>query len=71
MISQCKTDLRGIPKKLLILNFPSVGIATGYGLDGRGKVDTLVHTGFGIYPASYPMEIGDSFPGVKGAGTIG
>jgi hypothetical protein len=37
----------------------SVGIAVGYGLDGRGDV---VETGSGAHPASYPMGTGGGFP---------
>jgi hypothetical protein len=47
----------------------SVGIATGYGLDGRnsntGRGKVLLSSGSGAHPASYPMGIGDSFSGVK------
>jgi hypothetical protein len=48
----------------------SVGIATGYGLDGPGiesrwgKDFPPVHTGAGAHPASCTMGTG-SFPGVK------
>jgi hypothetical protein len=28
-----------------------------------------VQTGSGVHPASYPMDIGDSFPGSKATGT--
>jgi hypothetical protein len=52
----------------------SVGIATSYGLDGRGdriQVEAIfsapVHTGPGANPASYKMGTG-SFPGVKRPG---
>jgi hypothetical protein len=47
-----------------------VGIATGYGLDGRG-VGVRVHvvqTGSGVHPTSYPMDTGGSFPAGKAAG---
>jgi hypothetical protein len=54
-----------------------VGIATGYGLDDRGvgiRVPVgariflhVVQTGSGVYPTSYPMGTGGSFPGVKAA----
>jgi hypothetical protein len=54
------------------------GIATGYGLDGRGigvrvpvGVFSLLHvvqTDSGAHPASYPMCTGSSFPGGKAAG---
>jgi hypothetical protein len=30
---------------------------------------TVVQTGCGTHPASYPMGIGDTFPGDKAAGT--
>jgi hypothetical protein len=54
----------------------AVGIATGYGLDGRGvgvRVPVgsiifffhVVQTGSGTHPASYPMGTGVIFPGVK------
>jgi hypothetical protein len=51
------------------------GIATGYGLDGRGiearvPVKTrffVVQTGSGVHPASYPMGNGGSFSGSKEA----
>jgi hypothetical protein len=58
----------------------SVGLATGYGLDGRGigvrflsrsRDMSLLHsfqTGSEAYPASYTMGTGDSFPGVKAPG---
>jgi hypothetical protein len=57
----------------------AVGIATGYGLDGRGvgvRVPVgarfsplhVVQTGPGASPASYPMGSGSSFPGVKRPG---
>jgi hypothetical protein len=49
----------------------SVGIATGYGLDGLGiesrwgaRFSAPVHTGPGAYPASCTMGTG-SFPGVN------
>ena len=49
----------------------SVGIATGYGMDGpgieyrwRGRFSTPVNTGPGAHPASCTMSI-RSFPGVK------
>ena len=52
----------------------SVGIATGYGLDGpgiqsrwRARFSAPVQTGPGAYPASYTMGTG-SFPAVKAAG---
>jgi hypothetical protein len=50
----------------------SVGIATGYGLDGPGiesrwgaRFSALVQTGPGAHPASCTMGTG-SFPGGKG-----
>jgi hypothetical protein len=57
----------------------SVGITTGYGLDGRAGVRfpaaakdfSLFHsvlTGSGVHPASYPMDIGADFPVDKAAG---
>ena len=52
----------------------SVGIATGYGLDGLGieyrweaRFSAAVQTGPGAHPASYTMGAG-SFPGVKWLG---
>jgi hypothetical protein len=59
----------------------SVGIATGYGLDGQGVgVEVpirssifflhVVQTGSGVHPASYPMGNGGSFPAVKAAGAF-
>ena len=53
----------------------SVGIATRYGLDGRGiesrwmgaRFSAPVQTGPGAHPASYIMGTG-SFPGVKRPG---
>jgi hypothetical protein len=52
----------------------SVGIATGYGLDGPGiesrwgaRFFAHVHTGPGAHPASWTMDTG-SFPGVKRPG---
>ena len=49
----------------------SVGIATGYGLDGPGiesrwgtRFSAPVQTGPGVHPASCTMSTG-SFPGVK------
>jgi hypothetical protein len=53
----------------------TVGIAAGYGLDGRwvGVRDFVllhvVQTPPGAHPASYPMGTGGSFPGGKTAGT--
>jgi hypothetical protein len=55
------------------------GIATGYGLDGRGvgfRVPVgqrfsplhIVDASSGAHPASYPMGAGGSFPGVKAVG---
>jgi hypothetical protein len=50
----------------------AVGIATGYGLDGRGvRVSHIVHTGSGAHPASYPMGTGGSFLSGKAAGAWG
>jgi hypothetical protein len=52
----------------------SVGIGTGYELDGRGLIPGKgmiflhnVHTGAAIHPAPYPMGTGVSFFGGKGA----
>jgi hypothetical protein len=59
----------------------SVGIALGYGLDGRGSTVRFpvgagnfslhhrVQNGPGAHPASYPMGTRDSFPGGKAAGS--
>jgi hypothetical protein len=50
--------------KLMGSRDSSVGIATGYGLDGRGDgVRVLVgtpwvQTGFGVHPTSYPIGTG-------------
>jgi hypothetical protein len=58
----------------------AVGIAIGYGLDGRGvavrvpigAIDfsllDVAHTGCEAHPASCPMVIGGSIPGVKATG---
>jgi hypothetical protein len=58
----------------------SVGIATGCGLNDRMIVVFVlagagnfslrhrVQTGSGAHPASYPMDIGGSFPGGKAGG---
>jgi hypothetical protein len=55
----------------------SVGIPTSYGMDGRDSIPgrgerfCLIHrvqTGSGAHPASYPMGIEDSFPGVNRLG---
>jgi hypothetical protein len=57
----------------------AVGMATGYGLDGRGagvgvpvgvRFSSLhvVQTGSEAHPASYSMGTGGSFPGRKAAG---
>jgi hypothetical protein len=52
----------------------SVGIATGYGLDGRGSIPgrdyrfsllDSVQTDSGAHPAFYPMGFGGDFPRVK------
>ena len=68
--------------KLILINYfwmslthqgqdSSVGITTGYGLDGQGiesrwgaRFSAPVQTGPGAHPASYTMGTG-SFPGVK------
>jgi hypothetical protein len=61
----------------LLTRDSSVGITTGYGLDGRmigfrfpagGReffYSPRVQTGSGPHPASYPMGIGGSFSGDK------
>jgi hypothetical protein len=54
----------------------SVGIATGYGLDGRvqflaGAKFSLLHrvqACFGAHPVSYSMGTGGDFTGIKPAG---
>jgi hypothetical protein len=59
----------------------AVGVATGYGLDGRGiggrvpvgvKFSSLhvIQTGSGAHSASNPMGTGGSFHGVKRPGVI-
>jgi hypothetical protein len=64
---------------VMALLSPEVGIATGYGLDGRGvgfrvPVRTrffffhVVQTGSGAHPASYPIGTGGSFHGGEAAG---
>jgi hypothetical protein len=44
----------------------SVGIATGYGLHGRGLIPDR---GSGAHPASYTMDNAGFFPGVKRPGS--
>jgi hypothetical protein len=69
-------------KSLVLLREPSsVGIATGYGVDGR-EVGVRIpigvrfsplpvsQTGAGAHPASYPVFIGGSFPKAKAAGAL-
>jgi hypothetical protein len=54
----------------------SVGIVTGYGLDGRGSILAgttfsplhSVQTGSGAHPASYPMDAGGFTSEYKAAG---
>jgi hypothetical protein len=55
----------------------SVGIATGYGLDGRGSIPgrgktflilLSVKTGSEAHPVACKMGTGVSFPGVKASG---
>jgi hypothetical protein len=55
----------------------SVGVATGYGLDGWGSIPgtgrdfPLLHsvqTGSGAHPASYTFKNVGSFPGGKATG---
>jgi hypothetical protein len=55
----------------------SVGIATGYGLDGRGSISGRlgkfsplhsVQTGSGAHPGSYPVGTGGDFSVGKAAG---
>jgi len=64
---------QGFPKFYFAKSGPgsSVGIATGYGLDGPGnripvgvRFSTPVQTGPGAHPASCTMGTG-SFPGVR------
>jgi hypothetical protein len=56
-----------------------VGIASGYGLDGRGvgvrvpvghefSLFHVVQTGSGIHPSYYPTDTGGSFPEGKAQG---
>jgi hypothetical protein len=60
----------------LYIYYSAVRITTGYGLDDGGvgvqsQLFSLLHivqTGSGAHPASYPMDIGGSFPGGKAAG---
>jgi hypothetical protein len=59
---------------LIIIVCISVGIATGYGLDGPGiesrwgaRLSAPVQTGPGAHPASCTMSTG-SFPGIKRPG---
>jgi hypothetical protein len=70
-----KCTMYGINTFLLLITLlrgpgSSVGIATGYGLDGPGwnrggaRFSTPVQTGPGAHPASCTMGTG-SFPGVK------
>ena len=56
---------------MYLVHDSSVGIATGYGLDGLGiesrwgaRFSAPVQTGPAVHPASYIMGTG-SFPGVK------
>jgi hypothetical protein len=59
-----------------IMQYFTVGIATGYGLDGPGSIPgrarfSLLHsvqTGSGAQPASYPMDTRGPFPGGKAHG---
>jgi hypothetical protein len=49
----------------------SVGIVTGYGLDGRARDFSVLHvvkTGSGDHVACYPMGIRDFYSGGKIAG---
>jgi hypothetical protein len=56
----------------------SVGIATGYGIDGRGSIAgrgniffpplNIVRIGSGAHPVCYPIGTGGYFPGGKAAG---
>jgi hypothetical protein len=56
----------------------SVGIATGYGLDGLGSIAESVRFVSSPQrsdllwgpPSLYPINIGGSFPGVKAAGVL-
>jgi hypothetical protein len=54
---------------LLVGQDISVGIATGYETHGRGTIlgKGSVQTGSGVHPASYTMDTGSSFSGVKAA----
>jgi hypothetical protein len=46
----------------------SIGIAAGYGLDGRGSIPGRGKTDWLWDPASYPVGTGGSFPEFKAAG---
>jgi hypothetical protein len=75
MFIESDTNLTPVIKQMQGSRDSSVGIATGYGLDGQGLIPgrdvSLLHsvqTGSGAHPASYPMGTGGSFPGDKAAG---
>jgi hypothetical protein len=66
----------GVDWTLLVIRDSAVGIATGYGPEGRssspGRVKIfsplqIVQTGFRAHPASYSVVTDGSFTGVKAA----
>jgi hypothetical protein len=63
-------SLRAIYSFIILLyeSDSSVGIATGYRLDGPGSNLHSVQTDFEAHSASYPMDSGGSFPGGKAVG---
>jgi hypothetical protein len=75
----CSQQIKAETSNTFRYRISSVGIALGYGLDGRGfrvrfpagawnfSLHHLVQTDSGAHPASYPMGTGGSFPGVEAA----
>jgi hypothetical protein len=69
-------DLIGLFNRTIPILIPSVGIVTGYGLDGPGSIPYSakfshlhnVQTNSGAHSASYPMGTRDSSLGVKWQG---
>jgi hypothetical protein len=60
-----------------VIAYPTVGIATGCRLDGRGSIPGMgqyfsilhsVQTGSGARPSSYTIDTWGPFPGIKVAG---